>query len=128
MCLKLEVGKTYLTRGGDIVRVICTDRIHHSHPVIALRNDGTEERYVSYQSDGSYDNRRKGHHWDIVSEHNPHPHYEAMAQYAKDAAVHPEPWKLWEYRHHNDVVGDWYDCSSHPMWLNKASYRHKSWA
>ena len=50
-----------------------------------------------------------------------HIHAELMAQYAEDAKVHDEPWKLWQHGDH----GDWTNCSNHPCWFSDQSYRRK---
>ena len=50
-----------------------------------------------------------------------HIHAELMAQYAEDAKVHDEPWKLWQH----GVNGTWVNCESHPSWSSNNQYRHK---
>lgn len=55
-----------------------------------------------------------------------HPHAAAMMEYAKDAAEHAEPWKLWEVK---IAIGPcaniWRACASHPAWDDRAQYRRK---
>lgn len=50
-----------------------------------------------------------------------HIHADLMAQYAEDAKVHDEPWKLWQY---GDQDG-WADCGNHPSWFPDGIYRRK---
>lgn len=50
-----------------------------------------------------------------------HIHAEVMAQYAEDAKVHDEPWKLWQYY----VSGTWENCENHPSWYSESLYRRK---
>lgn len=51
-----------------------------------------------------------------------HKHHKEMLQYAQDAAVHKEPWKLWEWR---DDYFDWTTLSANPVWALCAEYRRK---
>lgn len=67
--MKIETGKTYLTRNGRKARVICTDRHSHLYPVVALvplTND-TEEA-VGYTLRGRYDVKHLSG-YDLVSEY-----------------------------------------------------------
>lgn len=50
-----------------------------------------------------------------------HIHAELMAQYAEDAKVHDEPWKLWQYY----VIETWENCENHPSWHSDSQYRRK---
>lgn len=50
----------------------------------------------------------------------PYKHYKEMLQYAEDAAITNEPWKLWEY-----WDGRWNDCPNHPCWFDNLGYRRK---
>lgn len=53
-----------------------------------------------------------------------HPHAEAMAEYAKDAAETDEPWKRWECQAY--VNGDgWQSLDEHPLWTPNTAYRRK---
>lgn len=50
-----------------------------------------------------------------------HKHHKEMLLYAQDAAVHKEPWKLWEF----SFNGDWKSLESHPRWDVSTDYRRK---
>lgn len=43
-----------VTRDGRCVRIICTDRNHKEHPIVALVLIDGEERVCSYTEDGMY--------------------------------------------------------------------------
>lgn len=51
-----------------------------------------------------------------------HKHHKEMLQYAQDAAVHKEPWKLWEWR---DSYYDWGNLTTNPIWRTDMEYRRK---
>lgn len=56
--MTFEVGKTYMTRGGALARVICVDR-KCSFPIVALvqgpdNMGGIYETIYSYSSNGRY--------------------------------------------------------------------------
>lgn len=51
-----------------------------------------------------------------------HKHHKEMLLYAQDAAVHKEPWKLWEWR---DDYFDWTTLSGNPVWNVNGEYRRK---
>lgn len=53
-----------------------------------------------------------------------HPHAALMAEYAKDAAVNPEPWKLWQWQW-DKPTGIWNGCTTHPVWGDPYNYRRK---
>lgn len=53
----------------------------------------------------------------------PCPHAELMAEYAKDAAVHPEPWKLWQLKMRG--WQGWGDLNANPHWDPDSQYRRK---
>ncbi len=53
----------------------------------------------------------------------PCPHYEEMAEYAKDAEAHAEPWRLWESMCKSD--DSWSVCQGHPKWNPRVEYRRK---
>lgn len=48
--MKIELNKTYLTRGGQKVRVICVDRPDGKYPVVALQGKSV----VTYTSEGGF--------------------------------------------------------------------------
>ena len=50
-----------------------------------------------------------------------HKHHKEMLRYAQDAAVHKEPWKLWEFSFH----GVWRSLEAHPCWDVVSGYRRK---
>lgn len=43
-----------VTRDGRAVRIVCTDRNHKEHPIVALVLIDGEERVCSYTEDGMY--------------------------------------------------------------------------
>lgn len=51
-----------------------------------------------------------------------HPHADLMAEYAKDAAVNPEPWKLWQSQY---SANRWDPLGDHPRWDVGTEYRRK---
>lgn len=51
-----------------------------------------------------------------------HPHAALMAEYAKDAAVHPEPWTLWQLK---TLHEPWVTLGAHPAWNVDREYRRK---
>lgn len=51
--LKLEVGKTYLNRRGESVRIICTDA-DRKYPVVGLRRVDTKEIVMAYTAEGRF--------------------------------------------------------------------------
>ena len=51
-----------------------------------------------------------------TSKPEPCPHYEQMAEYLKDAAVHPEPWTLWQWRMENESDNCLTTLRGHPLW------------
>jgi hypothetical protein len=53
-----------------------------------------------------------------------HKHAALMAEYAKDAAEHEQPWGLWEHNH-ADRSDTWRTLASHPLWHIDAAYRRK---
>lgn len=52
--MKIEAGKTYKTREGRKVRVICTDAKHPAYPVIGLMSDGDKESVETFTLDGKF--------------------------------------------------------------------------
>ena len=53
-----------------------------------------------------------------------HPHAEAMAQYAADAACSKEPWRQWEGLIPGRQI--WLQLRGHPQWIPTARYRRIS--
>jgi hypothetical protein len=62
------------------------------------------------------------HVTDILNRPQGHPHAELMAQYAEDAAKHPEPWTLWEM---STSKTNWIETTFHPRWQVDTHYRRK---
>ena len=52
-----------------------------------------------------------------------HKHHKEMLQYAQDAAVHKEPWELWEIRRAGSV--NWSPLDDNPAWVSVFEYRRK---
>lgn len=52
-----------------------------------------------------------------------HPHAALMAEYAKDAALMAEPWKLWQVQIY-DCAG-WGSLDCNPSWGSQRQYRRK---
>lgn len=50
-----------------------------------------------------------------------HPHAASMLLYAQDAAVHKEPWKLWELKCLSSKK--WFTLDRHPSWSEYHEYR-----
>ena len=74
--MKLEVGKTYLTRCGYKARVICTDRkSQDDNNVVALlntlQNGNDEEVPITYMDGGKYLGKDVEDTLDIVREYSP---------------------------------------------------------
>ena len=53
------------------------------------------------------------------------PHAENKALYAKDAAVHKEPWKLWECLNPRNIDKEFKPLYGHPSWREHVQYRRK---
>lgn len=55
-----------------------------------------------------------------------HVHAEAMLEYAKDAMLTDEPWKLWQVSSFKQNGFDfWTDLTASPQWGTSAKYRRK---
>ena len=124
LTLPIEFGKRYRRRDGVVV--------------IARKGSGM----LAYVGDYVYSDRvsidelvwlgtgRVSRHgrespFDLVADADAtegHPHAALMAEYAKDAAVNPKPWTLWQYKKGPDH--DWRDCST-PVWDPGFAYRRK---
>ena len=51
--MKLELGKTYKTKNGGSVRIICTDRVSmHGKHYVGLYNGDNGEWVLTYDDDG----------------------------------------------------------------------------
>jgi hypothetical protein len=50
-----------------------------------------------------------------------HKHAVLMAEYAKDAAEHVQPWELWQC----SLTGVWSGVIEHPKWALDTEYRRK---
>lgn len=67
--LKLEVGKLYKTRGGQVRRVVCVD-VPGEHPLISVARSDFDTAFITmnHHSDGSVaDTRESG--FDLIAEH-----------------------------------------------------------
>ena len=53
-----------------------------------------------------------------------HPHAEAMALYAQDAAETETPWERWQIKYSPEDL-DWFNLGEHPKWIEKCQYRRK---
>ena len=67
--MKIEVGKTYETRDGCLVRVICTDA-KCEYPVVGLRSLPEREVLNTWTTGGRYDTNEEDS-YDLVREHVP---------------------------------------------------------
>jgi hypothetical protein len=52
--MKFEVGKTYKTKDGKSVRIVCNDRKSETHPLLGLIDRGSEEDFFAGGVDGKY--------------------------------------------------------------------------
>lgn len=52
-----------------------------------------------------------------------HPHADLMRQFAEDAAQHPRPWELWEYRAPDSAR--WANLTTIPHWSPDVQYRRR---
>jgi hypothetical protein len=100
MTLKLEVGKKYVDRDGDVYRVLCID-LRGKQPILAALDAGDEEEVSIHSSDGRFYSDGAESDMDLVAEY-----------------VEPvKPKKLYAFRNllHNRI--DWYEdvSSKFPM-------------
>lgn len=72
--MKLEAGKTYITRDGQKVRVVCTDIRDARYPVIGLQDCGDYEAVKIYTADGRYVFEEDTDENDIVREDSEYDH------------------------------------------------------
>ena len=69
--MKIEVGKTYLTRDNRKVRIICTDRKRAKKlTVIGLLEKENDERILNYFSNGKFDLYNEHCGLDLISEYS----------------------------------------------------------
>ena len=69
--MKLEVDKTYLTRGGKKVRIIATDMRDKQYPVVGLINYPDKEVVQGWTKSGRYyDTPGRQSSDDVVSEYS----------------------------------------------------------
>ena len=52
--MKFEVGKTYKTKSGQSVRIICVDRKNTTRPLLGLIDQGNSERFFAWAADGTF--------------------------------------------------------------------------
>jgi len=52
-----------------------------------------------------------------------HPHAQNMSEYAEDAMMYKEPWKLWQVW--DPQLNRWLDLKDHPYWRDVCTYRRK---
>ena len=67
--MKFKVGKTYLTRDGNKVRIVCDDR-KGTHPVVGIISKGSndKEEVVSFTEIGYYHNDDEKNELDLIKE------------------------------------------------------------
>ena len=68
--MKIETGKTYLTRDGNKVRIICDDR-KGSFPLIGLMIEGSKEKVLTFSSIGRYPSTNGERNLDLIKEYDP---------------------------------------------------------
>jgi len=71
--MKIELGKTYLTRSGNKVRIIATNRMYSQYPVIGIEttcSKNEEERVLSYMVNGTYSENTCDDK-DLIEEYSP---------------------------------------------------------
>ena len=66
--MKIEIGKTYITRDGHKARVICTDRLG-KYPIVALVKQKNKERICDYMANGRISLENE-HFFDLEYEHD----------------------------------------------------------
>ena len=69
--MKLEIGKTYVTRDGRKVRIVCTDRESKMFPVVGLVKTDAAEMPVLYTTDGKMTVSGRENDYDIIKEYSP---------------------------------------------------------
>jgi len=71
--MKLELGKTYITRAGEKVRIICTDRKSKSGTMAIglVAVDGKNETIYTYYSNGKVGLGNVVSNYDLVKEYSP---------------------------------------------------------
>lgn len=65
--MKIEAGKTYKTRSGRKVRVLCTDLRDATYPVVGVV-DGDDERVEAFTADGRFNDEQRASPLDLVEE------------------------------------------------------------
>lgn len=70
--MNIELGKTYETRSGRTVRIVCVDAKNRDYPVVGLVmfEDGNETSQT-FGSDGTYWIDRNNNAYDLIREHIP---------------------------------------------------------
>ena len=70
--MKIEVGKTYETREGKLVRVICTDLKGDKYPIVGLFSKTDKETVHRWTINGYYLSPHEVEHpFDLICEHVP---------------------------------------------------------
>ena len=64
--MKFEVGKTYKTKSGESVRIVCDNRKHTTHRLIGLIDRGNEEDYFCWCVDGKFCGEETTSRYDLV--------------------------------------------------------------
>ena len=77
---KIEMGKTYKTRGGYAVRVLCVDSNHPNYPVIAIVGPDDGNEVYNFSSTGAYYADEKDNPEDLIE-------YSPWADVAVDTKV-----------------------------------------
>lgn len=92
-------------------------RIRQPEPCQECEGNGADEEL---EEDCSMDAKE----FDLANEpeQQGHVHAELMAQYAEDAKIHAEPWKLWQFSFSGDK---WLKLRENPSWGTKLKYRRK---
>ena len=72
--MTIENGKTYITRDGHKVRIICTDRIRENNDftILGLYKEKTinQESLISFRRNGSFDSDKSEHDYDLIREYS----------------------------------------------------------
>lgn len=130
LTLPIEIGKKYVRRDGKVVRAqpggvgLCQGiaYVGDGSPSDADQNVWLNSGLVAlYAKDGTSGFDLAA---DYIEPAKPigHPHWQRMAEYAEDAKVNAEPWKLWQFRCGDDA---WTTCMKSPEWAVSHEYRRK---
>lgn len=120
----LEDGKSYVTEGGEVVKLFLIAPIEATETTPSHSFIGSNG--YSYTSNGKVYSKSETLK-SIVKEYakeepKGHIHAELMLEYGKDALISRKPWLLWQ-KNYNKV--GWEDLTEHPGWSIACSYRRK---